>query len=358
MSPLPTHTRQWILTSKPTSLPILSGPSPTFTLRTSPLPPLGRGQLLLRTLYISNDPAQRGWISAYADPARLYAPPVPLGVPMYARSICLVLSSTSDKFKEGEKVLANGGWTEYVVLDAAGAGVQKLRNLEGVGETQFLGALGLTGLTAWYGTHEIARVREGERIVVSGAAGATGSMVVQIAKHLLKCDKVIGIAGGQDKCRWVESLGADVCLDYKAEGFKKALKKETEGFVDVYFDNVGGEILDLMLTRLKRHGRVAACGAVAEYNKDAKTGEGYGIKNWFEVISNRIEIRGFIVMDFLAKQGAVEEATGVLVKGVKEGKIRLEDNETVVETGFEGVVETWMKLFEGGNRGKLVTKLV
>ncbi|KAL8760791.1 MAG: hypothetical protein Q9184_003050 [Pyrenodesmia sp. 2 TL-2023] len=347
---LPTTTRQWILTNKPTDLPVLSGPSQTFTLQTHSLPSLKPHQVLLKSLYISNDPAQRGWIGANVDPERLYVPPVPVGVPMYARCICQVLSSTADDFNEGETVLANLGWTEYGILDARG--LQKTQDIEGVGITQYLGALGLTGLTALYGTRDIARASREDTVVVSGAAGATGSMVVQIAKNMIGCKRVIGIAGGAEKCKWVESIGADVCLDYKAPNFKDDLIKATDGYVEVYYDNVGGEILDLMLTRMKsRHGRIAACGAIAEYNKS----DGSGIKNWYEVISNRIEIKGFIVFDFAPK---FKEATEQLVEATKEGKIKSDSsNETVVETDFERVPEVWMKLFEGGNKGKLVTKL-
>ncbi|KAL8649036.1 MAG: hypothetical protein Q9210_004638 [Variospora velana] len=347
---LPTTTRQWILTQKPTDLPVLSGPSQTFALETHPLPSLKPNQALLKTLYISNDPAQRGWIDANIDPARLYAPPVPVGSPMRARAICEIVQSTAEGFAKEDKVIASCGWTEYSVLDASA--LRKTQDIEGVAVTQYLGALGLTGLTALYGIREIARAGKDDAVVVSGAAGATGSMVVQIAKHMLGCRKVVGIAGGAEKCRWVESLGTDTCLDYKAEGFKDELIKATDGYVEVYFDNVGGEMLDLMLTRMKRHGRIAACGEVAEYNKS----DNHGIKNWFEVISNRIEIKGFIIFDFLPK---IKEATAELVQATKEGKIKVDaENETVVETGFEGVVETWMMLFQGGNRGKLITKLV
>ncbi|KAI4249472.1 MAG: hypothetical protein L6R42_008975 [Xanthoria sp. 1 TBL-2021] len=352
---IPTETRQWILRNKPTALPTLSGPSPTFTLTTAPLDSPTQDQLLLQTLYLSNDPAQRGWISPTVDPARLYTTPVELNSPMHARGICKVLKCNAKGWEEGELVLANPGWREYAVLDAAKC--QKLPNLEGldVGVTQSLGALGGTGLTAWFGINEVAKAGAEDTVVVSGAAGATGSMVVQIAKHIIGCKRVVGIAGGAEKCKWVkEHLGADACVDYKSASFVEELKRETEGFVEVYFDNVGGEILDLMLTRIKRHGRIAACGAVAEYNKDGA--EGYGIKNWFEVVSNRIEIKGFIVWDFLGKAA---EATKEMVKATREGKIKIDaGNETVVETGFEGVPETWMKLFEGGNRGKLITKLV
>lgn len=214
----------------------------------------------------------------------------------------------------------------------------------------------MTGLTAYYGTKVIAGVGPGDTVVVSGAAGATGSMAVQIAKKMLGCRRVVGIAGGAEKCRWVEGLGADVCVDYKREGFEGALARATDGFVEVYFDNVGGGMLDLMLTRMKRGGRVAACGAIEEYNQ----GEGgrRGIRNWFEVISNRIQIRGFVVLDFLA-EGKAGEAMAEMVQAYKEGRITIgPESETVVEAPFEDVPATWMRLFEGANRGKLVTKLV
>lgn len=212
----------------------------------------------------------------------------------------------------------------------------------------------MTGLTAYYGTKIIARAGKEDTVVVSGAAGATGSMVVQIAKKLLGCKRVVGIAGNDDKCKWVENLGADLCLNYKMGNFKQDLIRATDGYVDVYFDNVGGEILDLMLTRMKKDGRVAACGAITDYNRSEKP----GLKNWFEVISNRIEIKGFIASDFVA-QGKGPETVKELVTAVKEGKIKVGDeNETVVDTKFEDVPKTWMLLFEGANTGKLITKLV
>lgn len=247
---LPTTTRQWILTNKPTDLPVLSGPSQTFTLQTHSIPSLKPNQVLLKSLYISNDPAQRGWIGANVDPERLYRSPVPVGVPMYARCICEVLSSTADDFKEGEIVIASLGWTEYGILDASE--LQKTQDIEGVGTTQYLGALGTTGWTALYGITDIARASKDDTVVVSGAAGATGSMVVQITKNIIGCKKVVGIAGGAEKCKWVESIGADICVDYKTLNFKDDLIKATDGYVEVYFDNVGGEILDLMLTRMSK----------------------------------------------------------------------------------------------------------
>lgn len=271
---------------------------------------------------------------------------------MRARSVVEVLDSKSSKYKKGDKALATTGWAEYSVQNAQEC--QSVDQIPGLSNTHYLGAFGMTGLTAYYGTKIIARAGPEDTVVVSGAAGATGSMVVQIAKNMLGCKRVIGLAGTDDKCKWVESLGADTCLNYKNPDFKKQLRAATEGYVDVYFDNVGGSILDLMLTRMKKHGRVAACGAVSNYNTSDPT----GLKNWFEIVSQRIEIKGFIILDFIAS-GEAPAAVKEMVQAWKEGKIQIGDaNETVVDTKFEDVPKTWMGLFEGANTGKLITNLV
>ena len=268
---------------------------------------------------------------------------------MGARGIAEVIESKSSKFPKGALVVAGTNWVEYNVFDeAACTPIQKVGDLS---ETHFLGALGLTGLTAYYGL-QVVRAGASDTVVVSGAAGATGSMVVQIAKHMLGCKKVIGIAGTDDKCKWVESLGADVCLNYKSPSFKQDLKQVTEGFIEVYFDNVGGEILDLMLGRMARFGRVAACGAISGYNNHSDV---YGIKSWFEIITQRIEIRGFIVLDAVPQ---IPKLVGELTQAYKDGKLKIgKENETVVPTNFEGIPKTWLQLFSGVNTGKLVTKI-
>jgi NADPH-dependent curcumin reductase CurA len=215
----------------------------------------------------------------------------------------------------------------------------------------------MTGLTAYYGIKEVGETKAGDVVVVSGAAGATGSMAVQIAKKLVGAKRVVGIAGSDEKCRWVESLGADKCVNYKKDDFKEALieaakvEGQGKGYVDVFFDNVGGEILDFMLTRMALHGRVVACGAISEYNSR----KGTMLKNYFEIISMRIQIRGMIVMDHLGK---AQEVMGIFNRAIQEGKLKVsEENEHVVEASFEEVPQVWMKLFEGANTGKLVTKL-
>ncbi|ORY15121.1 hypothetical protein BCR34DRAFT_478361 [Clohesyomyces aquaticus] len=346
-------TRQWILSNPPENDPVLSGDNATFSLETKTLSAPGPNQVLVKALYISNDPAQRGWIQKGVDPKRLYTEPVVKGGIMRAFAVAEVVETNSD-LKKGQLVLATTGWTEYAVLDAKDCRPVQADESAGIRPTHFIGSLGGPGLTAYYGLVDVVGTKAEDTVVVSGAAGATGSMVVQIAKHIVGCKKVIGIAGGPKKCKWVESLGADVCVDYKSPNFKEELEKATDGFVEVYFDNVGGEILDLMLTRMKRHGRISACGAISNYNK---MGDPVGIKNWFEIITNRIEIKGFIVTDAVVagKTGAILQK---LVQGIKEGKVKIgEESETVVPTKFEDVPKTWMMLYEGGNQGKLVTAL-
>lgn len=272
---------------------------------------------------------------------------------MRAYGIGEVVSSNADNLKPGQLVSTVTGWTEYVVLDAAACRPIQPDEKMGLRATHFIGALGGPGLTAYYGLTEIVRAQAGETVVVSGAAGATGSMVVQVAKHIVGAKRVIGIAGGEKKCRWVESLGADVCVDYKSASFEEDLKKATDGFVEVYFDNVGGSILDLMLKRMKRFGRVAACGSISTYNDPGSQ----GIKNWFEVVTNRIEIKGFIVTDAI-EAGKAPAMVKAIVDKVKGGKIKIgEDSETVVPTKFEDVPRTFVMLFKGGNQGKLVTEI-
>lgn len=387
----PQSTRQWILAHPPTDTPILSGPAATFKLETLDLPPLKDEQVLLKTLYLSNDPAQRGWIAKNADPARLYVPPVAQGSCMHARGIGEIIDSKSPNLPTGTLVTARTDWSEYAVISAKSC--TPIQELPGIALTHYLGALGLNGLTAYYGLTDIARTSADDTVVISGAAGATGSMAVQIAKKLLGCKRVIGIAGTDDKCKWVvNSLGADLCLNYKSPSFKSDLTHATKDFVQVYFDNVGGEILDLMLCRMAREGRIAACGAISNYNKssgglsDAAGGKaggggggvggggeggegegssgkesgvgGKGLKSYSQIITMRLQLKGFIVLDFPREKAA--RAVQEFIAAIKQQKITVDDqNETVVRATFEDIPSTWMRLFEAGNgnRGKLITQL-
>ncbi|KIW17989.1 hypothetical protein PV08_02275 [Exophiala spinifera] len=342
--------RSWIFRNRPNGLPTSSGPQPTFELTTTKLPSLKDNQVLVRTLYLSNDPAQRGWLED-VPLDRSYVPPVQLNTPMRAFGVGKVTESKASHLKPGTIVQAALGWNEYVVLNAGDCTPRTTPTPQVVSVTNYLGALGGNGITAYYGLVEIGQVKAGQRIVVSGAAGATGSMVVQIAKHLLGCSEVIGIAGSEEKCRWIESLGADTCLNYKHAEFYDELATATKGFVDVFYDNVGGNILDFMLTRLKQNGTVVACGGIAGYN----SGGGIKLQNYMDIIHMRLSIRGFIVIDYLDKaQGTIE----ILVKAIEDGKIKVRECEQVVPSRFEDIPETWLKLFEGGNTGKLITEIV
>lgn len=353
---LPTETKQWTLANHATGLATYGSKDDTFVLETKPISELEDGEILVETKYLSNDPAQRGWISppGQIDPKRLYVPPVQVGQPMRARGLAKVLASKHQDFKEGDIVQGACNWVQYPILkvDHPWAAVRKIQEIPGLSKTHFLGAFGGTGLTAYYGLCEVAGAKAGERVVVSGAAGATGSMVVQIAKQLVGASYIVGIAGSDEKCRWVESLGADKCLNYKSPNFEQELKEACGDGIDVFFDNVGGEILDHMLVNMNQNGRIAACGAITGYNGEAKL----PMKNYFNVISMRLQIKGFIVLDYA--EHAVE-AIGKIVNAAKEGKIKVgAENETVVDTKFEEIPGTWLGLFKGQNQGKLVTSIV
>jgi NADPH-dependent curcumin reductase CurA len=346
-----TKTKIWVLRNPPADHAVLSGPNATFSLQTQDLKPLEDGQLLLKTLYLSNDPAQRGWIDGNAG-NQSYVTPLAIGETMRASGISEVIDSKDDKFQRGSLVMSSTGWSEYAIRKAAES--RPVRNIPGISPTQYLGALGGTGLTAYVGLLEVVQTKEGETVVVSGAAGATGSLAVQIAKHVIGCKQVIGIAGTDEKCRWVESIGADACINYNKPDWRDQLAKVVDRQADVYFDNVGGVQLDFMLTQLKRNGRVAACGAIADYNKGEKT----GLKNWSRVITQRLNIKGFIVSDYLG-DGRLPQLLDALTQAAQAGKIRVgTESETVVDTEFEDIPKTWIRLFDGSNTGKLVSRIV
>ncbi|KAI1383460.1 NAD(P)-binding protein [Hypoxylon trugodes] len=346
-------TKQWILASKPSGAPVLSGPDATFKLQNVVIPPLKEGQILCKVLYFSNDTGLRNFIQSRVAPERFYVPTVPVGSPMRSGIIAEVLESASPTYKPGDLVMDFhlGTWSELVTLDAANS--QPLSPLpNNLPLTHYLGAFGASGLAAYSGLVYAGGAKAGDTIVISAAAGATGSMAVQIAVQLLGAKKVIGIAGSDEKCAWVrDHLGAHECINYKSSTFLEDLKAVTPDEVDVYFDNVGGDVLDAMLTRVKRHGTIAVCGHVSGYNSD----EAMGLKNWFEIVSSRITIRGFIMLDYLDKAPAILQE---LIGAAADGRIKLQDGETVVEARIEEQPEIWMRLFSGGNQGKLLTKLI
>ncbi|POS80925.1 hypothetical protein DHEL01_v200692 [Diaporthe helianthi] len=354
---LSTTTKQWILASKPSGAPVLSGPEATFKLQTAELPALKEGQVLAKVQYFSNDTGLRNCrnlIATTVAPERLYVPTVPVGSPMRSGVIGEVVESASPSYKPGDLVMDFhlGIWSEFIVLEAATC--QPLAPLpNGLPVTHFLGAFGASGLAAYSGLYFAGEAKPEHTIVISAAAGATGSMAVQIAVRLLKAKKVIGIAGSDEKCAWVKNhLGAHECVNYNSPTFRQDLEAVTPDEVDVYFDNVGGFVLDAVLTRVKKFGTVAVCGAVASYNAQDKPME---LRNWFEIISMRITIRGFIMLDYMDK---APQILGELIGAAADGTIKLDQGETVVEARIEEQPEIWMRLFSGNNQGKLLTKLI
>lgn len=386
----PQTTKQWIVASKPAGEPTYTGPDPTFKLHTATLEPLKEGQVLAKVLYFSNDTGLRNFIHCDVAPERFYVPTIPLGSPMRSGVIAEVVESASPTYKKGDLVMdfreyclfcgtakkvrqrerdfhnsttlrhpphkTNlhtdlGTWSEYIVLEAATA--QPLAPLpNNLPITHYLGAFGASGLAAYCGLYYAAEAKPSHTIVISAAAGATGSMAVQIAVRLLGAKRVVGIAGGAEKCKWVvEELGAHACVDYKSATFVADLKAATPEEVDVYFDNVGGAVLDAMLRRMRHFGRIAVCGSVATYNAE----EPMALRNWFELISGRFTVRGFIMLDYMDRAPAI---VGELIAAAADGRIKLGEGETVVEVGIERQPEVWLSLFTGGNKGKLLTKLV
>ncbi|CAA9964595.1 hypothetical protein PTNB73_05783 [Pyrenophora teres f. teres] len=316
----------------------------TFTSKQQEIPSasaLKDGEVLFQTLYLSLDPAMRGWL----NPTRSYIPPVEIGAVMRGSGIGLIIASKSKKFPVGMYASGMCGWSEYAVLHEKH--VEPLDLPEGAVPTDALGVLGMTGLTAYFGLLEIGQVKAGDFVVVSGAAGATGSVVGQIAK--LKGAKVLGLAGEDSKVAWLkEELGFDDALNYKDPDFQKKFRAATKGLIDVYFDNVGGEILDLALSRAKPFSRFVMCGAISEYNKKKPQGP----KNYMMIISMRIRMQGFVVFDFADKYA---EARKELAQWLSEGKLKRK--ETVIKGGITKAEEALVGLFEGRNTGKIMVQV-
>ncbi|BFZ56552.1 quinone oxidoreductase [Savitreella phatthalungensis] len=330
--------------------------SSTFKLVTKDLPAPANDQLVVKTLFLSNDPAQKTWIQKGSDPERAYIKLPNEGDVMPARGLAEVVAAGPEakKYKVGDRVTGTVGWAEYALVSESD--VNPAPAIPGLPPTVALGTLGSVGLTAHYGLLSVGGANaDTKTVVVSGAAGATGSLVVQIAKNVVGVARVIGLAGGGEKCKYVESIGADVCIDYKDPSWQEKLREAVgKPGADIYYDNVGGEILDAMFPLIKRYGTIVACGAISSYND---LGAGVTFKNYFEVISNRIHIKGFIVLD--AAQD-FPQMIGELAGWIKQGKIKVEQgkSETLKQATIDQVPEIFKLLFSGGNSGKLITEIV
>jgi hypothetical protein len=280
----------------------------------------------------------RGWMNE----GKSYVPPVGIGEVMRAGAVGRVITSRDPSIAVGDHVVGVLGVQEYAVAKAKG--LTKV-DPKLVPLPVYLGTLGMPGMTAYFGLLEIGQPKPGETVVVSGAAGAVGQVVGQIAK--IKGCRVVGIAGGADKCAYLRSIGFDAAIDYKHEDVKAALKQHCPKGVDVYFDNVGGEILDIVLTQLAMHARIVICGAISQYNEAKMKGP----SNYMSLLVNRAMMKGMVVFDYASRYGeAAREMAGWMATG------QLKTREDVVE-GLETFPETLLKLFKGENTGKLVLKV-
>lgn len=311
-----------------------------FESRNEPIPEtLEPGAILVETLYLSVDPTQRIWVEHDS-----YLPKIEIGEVVRSLGAGRVIRSNAAGFSEGDLVGGMVGWQTHAVLSTGRGGPTKLP--PDLPLTSALSLLGLTGLTAYFGLLDVGRLKDGETVVVSGAAGATGNLVGQIAK--IKGCRVIGIAGGPEKCAWIKNdLGFDAAIDYKSENVAKRLREECPNGINLYFDNVGGAILDAALAHLAMHGRVVLCGQIGDYNATRTT----GIHNTMNLIVKRGRMEGFIILDYMNR---AMEAITALAGWAAEGKLK--DRFEIVE-GLENAPAALRRLFEGANIGKQLVKV-
>ena len=329
--------RQQILAHRPVGMPTKD----TWTLTESEIPELKDGEVLIENHYVSLDPAMRGWM----NDARSYIPPVQIGEVMRAGTVGkIVKANNHPKFKVGDVLTGWGGVQEYSVTD--GSNYYPV-DTSLVPMPTYIGTLGMPGMTAYFGILEVGKIKEGDVVVVSGAAGAVGSIVGQVAK--IKGCKVVGIAGGPEKCAYVtDELGFDACIDYKNGSVPAGLKEHCPKGLDVYFDNVGGDILDACLARLKMHARIVICGAISQYNNKENV---QGPKNYLSLLVNRATMQGMVVMDYAPKY---REAAMQMGQWMMEGKLKSRED---IYEGIENFYETFTRLFSGEKKGKLVLKI-
>jgi NADPH-dependent curcumin reductase CurA len=312
-----------------------------FEFHEEPVPALAEGQLVVRNIYLSLDPANRGWVTDLPS----YVPPVPLGEVMRGIAIGVVEDSRHPGFQPGDMVQGMLGWQSYLLSD--GGGLQRLPRDTGLPLTASLGLFSHIGLTAYFGLLQIGKPRAGETLVVSAAAGAVGSLVGQIGK--LKGCRVVGITGSEEKCRWItDDLGFDHAINYKAEPVVEKLQECCVEGIDVYFDNVGGEILDAVLGRINKHARLVICGLISQYNAEEPVP---GPFNFANILVRSARVEGFIVLDFLDRAGAALKDLG---QWLAEGKLQYRVD--IVE-GLENAPSALNKLFDGSNRGKLIVQV-
>jgi len=330
--------KQLILSKRPLGMPA----EDTWTLQTQEVPALKEGEFLLQNHYISLDPAMRGWM----NDTKSYLPPVGIGEVMRAGNIGTVIKSNNHpKYKEGDVLTGWGGVQQYDV--SQGDNYYQVDTSLAPMPT-YIGTLGMPGMTAYFGILEVGKIKEGDTVLVSGAAGAVGSVVGQIAK--IKGCRVVGIAGGPDKCSYLtDELGFDAAIDYKNENIHSALKEHCPKGIDVYFDNVGGEILDAALARIRMHARIVICGAISQYNNTTAI---KGPSNYLSLLVNRGTMQGMVVLDYASKYS---EAAMQMGQWMMQGKLKCRED---IYEGIENFYPTFQRLFTGEKKGKLVLKVI
>ena len=330
--------RQWILNARPAGK--LTGGE--FLWNEAPVPRPSDGQVLIRTLWLSVDPAQRLWMER-----DFYKPAVPLGDVMQAFAVGQVIESRHSDFKPGDIVRGDFSWQDYVVTDGKGfGGMQKVA--PGTPPNLALSVFGVNGLTAYFGMIEIGKIKAGETVIVSSAAGATGSIAGQIAKIIKDC-RVIGTAGGRDKCDWLVNVaGFDAAIDYKSEDVGTRLSELCPNGIDVFFDNVGGEVLNEVLARIKVNARIVLCGSISKSN--AATPQP-GPANYSNLVARRARMEGFTGLDYPAR---VPEAFEALSRWLRDGKLVHRED---VAIGLENAPKALLRLFAGENFGKQLVKV-
>ena len=332
--------QQFRLAARPVGLPKRSD----WQEVTEPVREIGNGEIVVKALYLSLDPAMRGWMNE----GKSYIRPVGIGETMRAGGVGVVLASQSDKFAVGDYVSGGIGVQHYWI----GAAADKTASFFKIDPrmaplTTWLNTLGMPGMTGYFGLLESGQPKAGETVVVSGAAGAVGQTVGQVAKHL-GC-RVVGIAGGKENCDFVvNELGFDACIDYKNGDVRDGLKEHCPKGVDIYFDNVGGDILDTVLTRINMRARIVICGAISQYNNTPPV---KGPANYLSLLVNRARMEGIVVFDYADRYPAGVAAMG---KWMQEGSFK--SKEDVVD-GIENFPEALLMLFEGKNFGKLCLKV-
>ncbi len=334
-----TVNRQWLLARRPQGMVT----EENFEYRESPVPEPGKGQVLVRNLYLSFDPTQRGWM----EDRESYMPPVGIGEPMRAGSVAQVVASNHPGYAAGDLVQTLGGWQDYLVVDGSAGGIGLSRLPPGVTPQMALGVLGTTGQTAYFGMLDLGQPESGQTVLVSGAAGATGSVAGQIAR--IKGCRVIGIAGGPDKCRWLkEEARFDDVIDYKSENVDSRIGELCPDRVDVFFDNVGGDILEAALNHINLRARIVLCGGISGYNA---TEPQPGPTNLMNLVVMRARMEGFIVIDYVDR---FAEGAAALAGWMQSGELVHRDD---VQEGFENIPATLNRLFTGQNIGKQMLKI-